>query len=134
MTEDNLFHADAEPDLSQSGQQPAVPTGKTPSIDSPEEAAFAKWVYTIFTVCGVAKEARFEFLERFQAFKEAAANAVIEECAAALDQRTKENDYAPSGDSDFLRSLKSSPGRVVDRTASIHDQHPVEPNNLGDPQ
>ena len=26
MNKDNLFHADAEPDLSQSGQQPAVPS------------------------------------------------------------------------------------------------------------
>lgn len=58
-------------------------------FDTPEERAFATWLKVIFDVNGISKDARIEVVDRFVAYKRAAASRIraetIEECARIAD-------------------------------------------------
>jgi hypothetical protein len=123
MTNDDLVHAASEPDLSQNGQLNAVPTGKT--MGQIASAVYAR----SFGLVSDFYWAKPEDPEP-AAMKawEAAANAVIEECANVVLQAAWS--ASPEAIAAKLRSLKSSPGRVVDRSALPNDGDQRETKNL----
>jgi hypothetical protein len=127
MTNDDLVHADTAPDQPLSGQQPAVQTARTMG----KICRDASGLYA--SLSGYVTEEGWE----------AAADAVIEECAKIAERKFFEINYSVEGlelsraIAAELRSLKSSPGRVVDRTDYPQDQRLVETNpplRKGDPE
>jgi hypothetical protein len=135
--EDNLVQATSVPTEPQNGQLNAVPTGKT-------MGQIGRNAYVDFWWLNVSTEE-----QRW----EAAANAVIEECAKIAEAKAEwilsrqdgkcDGEFGSTVDLNLrmmalilpdvaseIRSLKSSPGRVVDRSALPNDGDQRETKNL----